>query len=121
MGAPKGMKVCALRVPRVLVLASCPMVARSSPSISSPNCSLPGLSVCSFVVHALHANRCATGPVTVEVPLVLLEMLHHTFAPRVASSRRPVVAVHLVDTRHKQRVLVMLTSEEIGTSINILR
>merc|ERR1711918_191000 len=82
--------------PRLLAHASSLRAVRSSPSISSLSCTLLGPTACSFVVHASLARLCVTGLDTVEGPLVLRATLHHTSAPRAASSRRLVVVVRPV-------------------------
>merc|ERR1711918_127954 len=95
---PKGLKICALRVTetaRARVLAAGGEIVTS---ISWPSCTLLVLTACSFVDLVSLAKLCVTGLDTVVVPLVLLAMLHHMSAPRVASLRRPVVVVHPVAT-----------------------
>merc|ERR1711964_248217 len=82
--------------PRLLVHASSPQAVRSSPSTSSLSCTQLGQTACSCVVHASLARLCVTGLDTVEGPLVLQATLHHTSAPRAASSRRPVGVAHRV-------------------------
>merc|ERR1711990_973634 len=82
----------------VRVLECLLRVVRSSLSISWPSCTLLVLTACSFVDLVSLAKLCVTGLDTVVVPLVLLAMLHHMSAPRVASLRRPVVVVHPVAT-----------------------
>merc|ERR1711862_380702 len=93
---PKGLKICALRVTetaRARVLAAggeivtFDQLAQLYPTGS--NCML--LRGPRFL-----ASLCVTGLVIVEGPLVLRATLHHTSAPRAASSRRLVVVVHPV-------------------------
>merc|ERR1712146_398308 len=73
---------------------------RSSPLTSLLSFSLLVPTVCSFVDHGLLVSLHVTGPVTAVVPLVHQEaQLHHTCDLRVASLRRPVVAVPPVASR----------------------
>merc|ERR1711918_277667 len=95
---PKASKSVLCVSPRPLVHECLLRVVRSSLSISWPSCTLLVLTACSFVDLVSLAKLCVTGLDTVVVPLVLLAMLHHMSAPRVASLRRPVVVVHPVAT-----------------------
>merc|ERR1711924_583473 len=93
---PKGLKICALRVTetaRARVLAAGGEIVTFDQLAS---CTQLAPTACSCGVHASLASLCVTGLVIVEGPLVLRATLHHTSAPRAASSRRLVVVVHPV-------------------------